>query len=128
MNTVRMTFAQFLLACCLLQSCFGQTVINVATGVHSTKRESNGLTLPATSGTFQPIGALTTKIHLTKPYTVFVHYQLTITSSNADFWSKLQVNHFNAGSLVHSGNQLHKTAVGFCIGQLTLTLVIVHLR
>ena len=106
------TLAQFLLACCLLQSCFGQTVINAATGVYSTKRESNGLTLPATSGTFQPIGALTTKIHLTKPYTVFVHYQLTI-ESNADFWSKLQVNHFNAGSLVHSGTQRYKTATGF---------------
>ena len=71
------------------------------------------LTLPATSGTFQPIGALTTRIHLTKPYTVFVHYQLTIDSTNVDFWSKLQVNHFNAGSLVHSGNQRYKTAVGF---------------
>ena len=108
-----MILAQFLLACCLLQSCFGQTVINVATGVYSTKRESNGLSLPATSGTFKPIGALTTKIHLTKPYTVFVHYQLTVGSSNTDFWSKLQVNHFNAGSLVHSGNQHYKTATGF---------------
>ena len=101
------------LVCYLLQICFGQTVINVATGVYSTKRESNGLSLPATSGTFKPIGALTTKIHLTKPYTVFVHYQLTIETSNTDFWSKLQVNHFNAGSLVHSGNQLFKTATGF---------------
>ena len=106
------TLAQFLLACCLLQSCFGQTVINAATGVYSTKRESNGVTLPATSGTFQPIGALTTKIHLTKPYTVFVHYQLTI-ESNADLWSKLQVNHFNAGELVHSGTHRYKTATGF---------------
>ena len=114
LSTVKMTLTQFLLACCLLQICFGQTVINVATGVHSTKRESNGLTLPATSGTFQPIGALTTRIHLTKPYTVFVHYQLTIESRNAaDFWSKLQVNHFNAGSLVHSGTQRYKTATGF---------------
>ena len=108
-----MTIAQFLLACCLLQSCLGQTVINAATGVYSTKRESNGLTLPATS-TFQPIGALTTKIHLTEPYTVFVHYQLTIGSGIAvDFWSKLQVNHFNAGSLVHTGTQHSKTATGF---------------
>ena len=114
MNTVRMTLAQlFLLACCLLQSCLGQTVINVAAGIYSTKRESNGLTLPATSGTFQPIVALTTRIHLTKPYTVFIHYQLTIESRNVDFWSKLQVNHFNAGSLVHNGIQLFKTAVGF---------------
>ena len=107
-----MIITQCLLICCLLQCCFGQTVINVASGIYSTKRESNGLSLPATS-TFEPIGALTTKIHLTKPYTVFVHYQLTIGSSNTDFWSKLQVNHFNAGSLLRNGNQLYKTATGF---------------
>ena len=105
--------SQFLIASYFLQSCFSQTVINGATGVYSTKRESSGLSLSATSGTFKPIGALTTNIHLTKPYTVFVHYQLTIESDNADFWSKLQVNHFNAGSLVHSGTQRYKTATGF---------------
>ena len=113
-KTVKMILTQCLIAiiCYLLQCCFSQTVINVASGIYSTKRESNGLSLPATS-TFEPIGALTTKIHLTKPYTVFVHYQLTIGSSNTDFWSKLQVNHFNAGSLLHSGNQHYKTATGF---------------
>jgi len=94
-------------------------VINVASGIYSTKRESNGLSLPATSGTFKPIGTLTTKIHLTKPYAVFVHYQLTVhDTSNTDFWSKLQVNHFNAGSLVHSGNLLYKTATGFWVANL----------
>ena len=108
-----MTLTKLLIICYLLQSCFGQTVVNVANGVHSTKRESDGLFLQATSGTFEPIGALTTKIHLTKAYTVFVHYQLTIETSNTDFWSKLQVNYFNAGSLVHSGNQTFKTATGF---------------
>ena len=107
-----MILTQCLLVCYLLQCCFGQTVINVANGIYSTKRESNGLSLPATSGTFEPIGALTTKIHLTKPYTVLAHYQLT-TGSSTDFWSKLQVNHFNAGSLVHSGNLYYKTATGF---------------
>ena len=110
---MKMMLTLLLFVCCLLQSCSGQTVINVATGVYSTKRASNGLSLPATSGIFKPIGALTTKVHLTKPYTVFVHYQLTIGSSNTDFWSKLQVNHFNAGSLVRSGNQHYKTATGF---------------
>ena len=110
-KTVKMILTQCLLVCYLLQCCFGQTVIDVASGIYSTKRESNGLSLPTTSGTFEPIGALTTKIHLTKPYTVFVHYQLT--GSSSDFWSKLKVNHFNAGSLVHSGNQLYKTATGF---------------
>ena len=112
-----MILTQFLIASYFLQSCFSQTVINVATGVYSTKRErereSSGLSLSATSGAFKPIGALTTNIHLTKSYTVFVHYQLTIESDNADFWSKLEVNHFNAGSLVHSGTQRYKTATEF---------------
>ena len=110
---IKMTLIHFLLVCNFLQSCFGQTVINVATGIYSTKRESTGLSLPATSGTFQPVGALTTKIHLTIPYTVFVHYQITIDSVNTDFLSKLQVNHFNAGSLIRSGIQRYKTATGF---------------
>jgi len=103
---------------CIPNCLFGQTVISVVPGVYSTKRQSDGLTLSATSGTFQPIAELTTKIHLTKSYTVFIHYQVTISSSNTDFWSKLQVNHFNAGSLVHSGNQLYKTATGFWMSNL----------
>ena len=32
---------------------------------------------------------------------------------NKDFYSKLQINYVNAGSLVHSGNQTNKTATGF---------------
>ena len=108
-----MILTLLLSVCCLLQSCSGQTMINVATGVYSTKRAINGFSLQATSGIFEPIGALTTRIHLTKPYAIFVHYQLTIGSSNTDFWSKLQVNHFNAGSLIRSGNQNFKTATGF---------------
>ena len=108
-----MTLIHFLLVCNFLQSCFGQTVINVANGIYSTKREISGLSLPATSGTFQPVGALTIKIHLTKPYTVFVHYQMTIESLDYGFMSKLQVNHFNAGSLLRSGTQRYKTATGF---------------
>ena len=75
----------------------------------------NRLTQP-TTGNFQPIGELTTKIDLTKLHTV--HYQVTISSSSTDFWSKLQVNYFNAGSLVHSGNQQFKTATGFWMGNL----------
>ena len=50
-------------------------VVNVAPGIFSKKTESNGLTLPATS-TFQPVTALTTIIHIAKPYSVFVHYQI----------------------------------------------------
>ena len=87
-------------------------VLNVAPGIFSKKTESDGLTLPATS-TFKPITTLTTNIHIDKPYSVFVHYQITLESTNKDFYSKLQINYANAGSLVHSGNQLYKAATGF---------------
>ena len=87
-----------------------QSLVTIAPGIFSKKTESNGLTLPATS-TFQPIAALTTNIHITKPYSV--HYQITFYSANKDFYSKLLINYANAGSLVHSGNQHYKTATGF---------------
>ena len=48
----------------ILQGCYGQTIINVANGVYSTKAESDGLHLPSTS-TFKPIGALAIQLHLT---------------------------------------------------------------
>ena len=89
-----------------------QSVVNVTPGIFSKKTESNGLTLPATS-TFQPITTLTTNIHIDKPYSVFVHYQITLKSANKDFYSKLLINYSNAGSLVQSGNQHYKTATGF---------------
>ena len=91
-------------------------VVNVAPGIFSKKTESNGLTLPATS-TFKPITALTTKIHIAKPYSVFVHYQITFGTAN-DSYSKLLINYGNAGSLVHSGNQQYKTATGFYMANL----------
>ena len=99
-----------------LQGCFGDTTINVANGVYSTKAESEGLHLPSTS-TFKPIGALTIQLHLTSPFSVFVNYQITVDSSG-DFWTKLQISHddnglINAGSLVHYGNQAYKTATGY---------------
>ena len=94
-----------------------QSVVNVAPGIFSKKTESNGLTLPATS-TFKPITTLTTNIHIDKPYSVFVHYQITLESINKDFYSKLLINYANAGSLVHSGNQVLKTATGFYMANL----------
>ena len=94
-----------------------QSVVNVAPGIFSKKTESNGLTLPATS-TFKPITALTTNIHIAKPYSVFVHYQINFESTNKDFYSKLLINYANAGSLVHSGNQQYKTATGFYMANL----------
>ena len=100
--------------CCYYTSA---SVVNVVPGILSRKTESNGLTLPATS-TFKPINTLTTTIQIDKPYTVFVHYQITFLSSNKDFYSKLLVNYGNAGSLVHSGNQYYKTATGFYMANL----------
>jgi len=100
--------------CCYTSA---QPVLNVAPGIFSKKTESNGLTLSTTS-TFQPITTLTTNIHIDKPYSVFVHYQITMGTGNKDFLSKLLINYSNAGSLVHSGNQHYKTATGFYMSNL----------
>ena len=108
----------------LIANCYfytgAQSTVNVVPGIFSKKTESYGLNLPATS-TFQPITTLTTLIHLDKPYSVFVHYQITVYSgvlSNEDFNTKLLINYANAGSLVHSGNQYYKTATGFYMANL----------
>jgi len=94
--------------CCL---CGAQEILDIVPGMFSKKLVSNGLTLPATI-TFKPIPSLTTTIHLVdKCYAVFVHYQITMQTTNKDFYSKLLMNYANAGSLVHSGNQVYKTAI-----------------
>ena len=100
-----------LIANCYCYYTSAQSVVNVAPGIFSKKTESNGLTLPATS-TFEPITTLTTNIHIDKRYSVFVHYQITMETGK-DFYSKLLINFFNSGSLVHCGNQKYKTAIGF---------------
>jgi len=108
----------FYTASSILRGCYGQTIINVANGVYSTKAESDGLHLLGTS-IFKPIDALTIQIHLTSSYSVFVNYQITVyTNADLEFWTKLQINHddnglTNAGSLVHYGNLTSKTATGY---------------
>ena len=92
-------------------------VVNVAPGIFSKKVVSDGLKLPASS-TFSPINTLTTTVHLDKPYSVFVHYQYTLFTSNQDFYSKLLVDDNNAGSLIHSGKQQHKNPTGFWMANL----------
>ena len=92
-------------------------VVNVAPGIFSKKVVSNGLQLPA-SKTFSPVNVLTTTVHLTKPHSVFVHYQFNFGTANQDFYSKLLVNDNNAGSLVHSGKQEHKSPIGFWMANL----------
>ena len=105
-----------------LLGCHGKTIVNVASGVYSTKVELDGLRLSRTS-TFQPIGALTIQLNITSTYSVFVNYQITV-GSRVDFWTKLQISHndddlTNAGSLVHYGTQFpYKTATGYWMDNL----------
>ena len=103
------------------QGCYGQTIINVANGVYSTKAESDGLHLSGTS-TFQPIDALTLSLSFTSTVSVFVNYQITV-GSTAQFWTKLQITRnddglTNAGSLVRYHNQNYKTATGYWMDNL----------
>ena len=98
------------------QGCYGHSIINVASGVYSTKAESDGLHLPSTS-TFQPIDTLTLSLHFTSPVTIFVNYQIAV-GSGGYFWTKLQIARdydglTNAGSIVHYYNQAYKTATGY---------------
>ena len=92
-------------------------VVNVVSGIYSKKTVSDGIFLKATT-TFQPVHPLTTTIHISKPSSVFVHYGITFQSPQKDFYSKLQVNNFNAGSLLHTGNQYYKTATGLWMASL----------
>ena len=103
------------------QGCHGQTIINVANGVYSTKAESDGLHLSSTS-TFRPIDALTVSIYLSSSFSIFVNYQITQTTSG-EFWTKLQISHDdnglnNAGSLVRYYTQGSKTATGYWMDNL----------
>ena len=103
---------------------YAAEVVNVAPGIFSKKVVSDGLILPASS-TFSPINTLTTTIQLDKPYSVFVHYQYSIITFRSlfysnDFYSKLLVNGRNAGSLIHSGKQIHKNPIGFWMANLNV--------
>ena len=101
----------------LIAASYAAEVVNVAPGIFSKKVVSDGLKLSA-SNTFSPINTLTTTVHLDKPYSVFVHYQITLYTLSQDFYSKLLVNDNNAGSMVHSGKQRHKNAIGFWMANL----------
>ena len=103
------------------QSCYGQTIINVANGVYSTKAESDGLHLSSTS-TFLPIDALTLSVYFSSTFSVFVNYQITV-GSTTQFWTKLQITRdddglTNAGSLVRYYTQNYKTATGYWMDNL----------
>ena len=114
-----MMFTLLLISCAIssvYQGGYGQTIINVANGVYSTKAESDGLHLPSTT-IFRPIDALTLSLSFTSTVSVFVNYQITVDSSGY-FWTKLQITRdydglTNAGSIVHFHNQAYKTATGY---------------
>ena len=110
----------YLLLVCVTVGTYGSTTVNVSPGIYSIKAESDGLQLPI-AYTFKPITALTARAHISRKSAVFVHYQLTTTSS--EFWSKLQVrkNHdealSNAGALVHV-NSVYNTPTGYWMDNL----------
>ena len=119
-----MMLTLLLIACIIStinQGCYGQTIINVANGVYSTKAESDGLHLSSTS-IFRPIDALTLSVYFSSAFSVFVNYQITVDST-AQFWTKLQITRdddglTNAGSLVRYYTQTFKTATGYWMDNL----------
>ena len=119
-----MIFTLLLIICAIsniYQGCYGETIINVANGVYSTKAESDGLHLSSTS-TFSPIDALTLSLYFSSSFSVFVNYQITV-GSTTQFWTKLQITRnddglTNAGSLVHYHTQNYKTATGYWMDNL----------
>ena len=119
-----MMFILLLISCItssVYQGCYGQTIINVANGVYSTKAESDGLHLSSTS-TFTAIDALTLSLYFTSTVSVFVNYQITVDSTTL-FVTKLQIAHnddglTNAGSIVRYYNQNYKTATGYYMDNL----------
>ena len=64
-----MMLTLLLILCAVLSICYGQTIINVANGVYSTKAESDGLHLSSTS-TFRRIDPLTISLHFTSSFSV----------------------------------------------------------
>ena len=76
----------------LITASYAAEVVNVAPGIFSKKVVCNELKFPASNTSFSPVNVLTTTVHLTKPHSVFVHYQFTFATSNQDFYSKLLVN------------------------------------
>ena len=116
-----MMLTLLLIFCTISSTCYGQTIINVANGIYSTKAESDGLYLSSTS-IFKPIDPLTISLHFTSSFSVFVNYQITV-GSTTQFWTKLQITRnddglTNAGSLVRYYTQNSKTATGYWMDNL----------
>ena len=100
-------------------------VVNVINGIYSKKTVSDGICVKVTS-TFQPVHPLTTTFHVSKPSSIFIHYGITFHSNGKDFYSKLQVNNFNAGSLCTQ--EIRHTKLQQDFGWLLSILVNIHWR
>ena len=82
--------------------------VNVIPRIFSKKVVNNGLKL-LSSNTFSPINTLTTIVHLDKLYSVFIHKFIVYTENKeTDLYSKLLINDYNVGSLIHGGKEIHK--------------------
>ena len=98
-------------------TCSG-TFTSVVPGIYSKTVSCDELRLPSTRyNTFQPINALINTVYLSKPSSVFVNYQLTINKTSV-FHTKLEIDNFDVGSIVHMGTQLYKTMTGYWMGYL----------
>ena len=104
-----------LLLITIISSCSGDYT-NVVTGIFSKTTSNDELRLPSTSS-YLPVQALTTTILISKPASVFVNYQLAISTSNV-FWTKLQIDNFDVGSIAVSNTVPYKTMTGFWMGHL----------
>ena len=106
---------KLLLLLLFASACSGD-YINVASGIFSKTTSNDDLILTSTSS-WRLIQALTTTVLISKPASVFVHYQLTINVSST-FQTKLQIDNFDVGSIVRTNIVPFKTMTGFWMGHL----------
>ena len=105
----------FLLLIVSISTCSGDYT-NVVTGIFSKTTSNDELRLPY-AGSYLPIQALTTTIHISTSASVFVHYQLAINTTST-FQTKLRIDNFDAGSIVLTYVVPFKTMTGFWMGHL----------
>ena len=100
MGIIGAAILTILFANCYYCSNAQPAVSNVSPGIYSTETVSNGLNLSAAQTTFQPVTNLTATIHVSQSSSVFVHYQITLRSTNASLYTRLTMNNKNAGSCI----------------------------
>ena len=94
------------------------TYTNAVSGIFSRTTSCNELRLPSVStSNFVPINALITTVYIARPASVFVHYQLNVNNTRY-FKTKLQIDNFDVGSIVHFNTRMYKTMTGYWMGHL----------